>query len=258
MGERTGYPPGTFSWADLGTPDLAGASTFYEGLLGWTGEDRPAPGGTVYRMMRVDGLEVAGLYEMPAGAGPGRPPAWLSYVTVADVDATVTRAAGLGATVVEQAFDVADAGRLALILDPQGAMLALWQAGTTPGARLVNDPGAMCMNQLTTDDTAGAIAFHHALFGWEFTQVSPEPYAYWSIANAGRLNGGMMPLPPGPVPPHWLVYFTTADLDGAAAAVERLGGGVVVPATSVPAGRFVVARDPQGAHFALFEGVVDP
>lgn len=258
MGERSGHPPGTFSWADLGTPDLAGASAFYAGLLGWEGEDRPVPGGSVYRMMSVNGLEVAGLHELPADSSAGRPPMWLSYVTVADADASAERAARLGATVVEPPFDVTDAGRMALVLDPQGAMLALWQAGATPGARLVNDPGAMCMNQLTTSDPAGAIDFHRGLFGWEFTQVSPEPQPYWSITNAGRLNGGMMPLPPGQAPPHWLVYFTVEDIDAATETIGRLGGSVVVPPTAVPAGRFIVARDPQGAHFALFEGAVDP
>lgn len=258
MGERSAYAPGTFSWADLGTPDLEAASAFYARLLGWAGEDRPVPGGSVYRMMSVRGLEVAGLYAMPAEAAAGRPPMWLSYVTVDDVDASAERAADLGATVVERPFDVADAGRLALLRDPQGAMLALWQAGGTPGARLVNDVGAMCMNQLTTDDLAGATDFYRGLLGWEFTQVAPEPQPYWSISNAGRLNGGMMALPPGQAPPHWLVYFTVADLDAATATIQRLGGAVVVPPTSVPAGRFVVARDPQGAHFALFEGPVDP
>jgi len=68
-----------------------------------------------------------------------------------------------------------------------------------------------------------------------------------------------MALPPGGfAPPHWLVYFTVADLDAAAGTIAAEGGEVVVQATAVPAGRFLVARDPQGAYFALFEGDVDP
>ena len=56
----------------------------------------------------------------------------------------------------------------------------------------------------------------------------------------------------------WLAYFTVAGLDGAADAIPGLGGAILVAPTAVPAGRFLVASDPQGAVFALFEGEVDP
>ena len=73
------------------------------------------------------------------------------------------------------------------------------------------------------------------------------------------LNGGMMPLPDGsPAPPHWLVYFTSPSLEESTRLIGELGGRVIVPATAVPSGRFVVATDPRGAAFALFEGEVDP
>ena len=47
MGERTRHSPGTFSWVDLGTTDLDGATAFYEGLLGWDHEDNPIGDGQV-------------------------------------------------------------------------------------------------------------------------------------------------------------------------------------------------------------------
>jgi uncharacterized protein len=67
-----------------------------------------------------------------------------------------------------------------------------------------------------------------------------------------------MDLPPGGAPPHWLAYFTTADIDAAAERIPELGGGLTVPPMEIPSGRIVVASDPQGALFALFEGEVDP
>ena len=51
MGERTGYAPGTFSWADLSTTDTEGAKAFYTGLFGWDTEDTPIPEGGVYTML---------------------------------------------------------------------------------------------------------------------------------------------------------------------------------------------------------------
>jgi predicted enzyme related to lactoylglutathione lyase len=260
MGVRDSYAPGTFSWTDLGTTDTSGALAFYGALLGWEGEEMPAGDGATYWFLRVDGRAVAGMSLMRDEArAAGAPPAWLSYVTVEDADATAARAAELGGTAMLGPFDVLEAGRMALLQDPQGAVFAVWQPRGSIGAELVNDPGSMTMNQLNTSDPDAAAGFYGGLFGWEAQQVAPEPQAFWSLLNRGRLNAGMMALPPGaPAPPHWLVYFTVDDLEGAAETIAAEGGQVVMPETAVPAGRFLVARDPQGAYFALFEGDVDP
>ena len=254
MGERTSYAPGTFCWADLATTDAAGAKAFYGELFGWEGEDMPAGEAGTYTMLRLGGREVCALYERSDAT-----PAWLSYVTVEDADVSSARAGELGGTILQEPFDVLVAGRLALLQDPTGAVLALWQPGRHPGAALVNDPGCMCLNQLDTGDPEVAQRFYRDLFGWriEFTGTDEQPY--WGVYNGDALNGGMMPLPAGGrAPAHWLVYFTTPDLDAAAQAIGRLGGRVTVAPMSVPAGRIAVAQDAQGAAFALFEGDVDP
>ena len=147
---------------------------------------------------------------------------------------------------------------MAVIQDPQGAILAVWQPKESIGARLVNDPGAMTMNQLNASSPSVAQDFYSDLFGWRFEQVSEEPL-YWGMYNGERLNGGMMPLPDeSPAPSHWLAYFTVEDLDGAASRIGELGGQVVIAPMPIPSGRILVASDPEGAYFALFEGEVDP
>jgi len=255
VGERTSYAPGTFCWVDLATTDPAGAVAFYGGLFGWEGDEMPAGPESTYTMLRIAGRYVAALYQGPEGS----PPAWLSYVSVDDADAVADRAALLGGLVVQGPADVMDAGRMAVVADPTGAMVALWQPGRHIGATLVNDPGALCLNQLNTSDIAAAQRFHGDLFGWTFKAVGTEAQPYWGIDNGGDLNGGMTPLPPGTnQTSHWLAYFTAPDLDGAIGTVAASGGGVLVPPTPVPSGRFAVATDPQGAAFALFEGRVDP
>jgi predicted enzyme related to lactoylglutathione lyase len=257
VGVRDSHAPGTFSWTDLSTPDPAGAAAFYGALLGWRAEEVPAGPDVSYWMMQVGGRDVAGMSAMrEEQLASGAPPAWLSYVTVEDADAVAARAAELGGEVMLPAFDVLDAGRMALVRDPQGAIFALWQPRAHIGAGLVNDPGAMVLNQLNASDPDAAAAFYTDLFGWRLAQVATEPQAYWGIENGGSLNGGMMALPSGTS--HWLVYFTAADLDEAAAVIEREGGAVMVPAMVIQSGRILVARDPQGAYFALFEGAVDP
>jgi uncharacterized protein len=258
VGQRTEYTPGVFCWADLSTTDADAARAFYGSLLGWEGEPAgPELGG--YATMTLGGAAVAGIApQRPEQAAAGVPPRWLSYVAVEDAGTTAARAADLGGAVVAPAFDVSTFGRMAVVADPQGAVLGLWQAGEAVGAGLVNDVGAMVLNQLNTTDPTAAQAFYGELFGWEFAPVAGGALPYWGITSGGWLNGGMMALDPrAPAPPHWLVYFTVEDLDGADALIVDGGGAVVVPPMAIESGRILVAHDPQYAFFALFEGDVD-
>lgn len=260
MGLRSAYAPGTFCWIDLPTTDVDGATAFYAALLSWEPRDIPVTIGPAYRMMLRDGHEVCAISPIPepTRAAGGRP-AWLSYVCVEDAGAAASRAEALGGKVLAGPYDVADAGRMATIEDPQGAELAVWQPRRHVGARLVNDPGALCLNQLDTPDPAAASSFYSQLFGWAIDRVATDPQPYWGISNAGALNGGMMRLDPSlGTAAHWLVYLTSDDLDASAETIGRLGGRLLVEPTRIPSGRILVASDPQGAVFALFEGEVDP
>lgn len=256
MGERERYEPGTFCWVDLGTVDVAAAKAFYIGLFGWEAEDMPMGDEGLYTMFSLGGRHVCALYGRSAAQGP---PAWRSYISVGDADAVAARAREAGATEVGEPFDVLDSGRMALIQDPTGAHVAAWQPRNHIGAQAVNVPGALTMNQLNSSDPARAAAFYTEVFGWTIRSVGTDEQPYWGIFNGGNLNGGMMQLPPGsPVPSHWLAYFAIDNLDGALARVGRLGGRTLVPTMAVPAGRFAVAADSQGATLALFEGNLDP
>jgi len=253
MGERTQHAEGTFSWADLATSDADATKDFYVGLFGWQAEDMPIPDDGVYTIVRVGGKSAAAMYP----AQPGQPPAWMSYVTVEDVDETTRRAVELGATAMQEPLDVMQAGRMSLIQDPTGAVFALWQARDNIGAEVVNGHGALTLNQLNTSDPERAQGFYSDLLGWRFQAVE-GPTPYYGVYLGDRLNAGMMPLSDdSPAPPHWLVYFGIDDIDGAAAKIEGSGGTVMVPKTEIPGGHFLVARDPQGAAFALFAGRFD-
>src|SRR4051812_30183032 len=107
MAERTSYPPGTFSWAELATSDAPAAKSFYATILGWEYDDVPIGDGMVYSMARLGGRSAAALFQSE------QPPHWNNYVTVESVDASAARAAELGGTVTAEPFDVMDAGRSA-------------------------------------------------------------------------------------------------------------------------------------------------
>lgn len=260
MGKRSQYEPGTFCWTDLQTTDAEAAKSFYGGLFGWTADDMPVGDGTVYTMFALDGDEVAAMNEMNAEQREaGVPPHWFSYVSVEDAVETASKVDELGGTVFGGAFDVLDAGRMAIIQDPLGATFAAWEPGDHIGASRVNDAGCLSFNQLNTSDPERAAAFYRGLFEWDVRREVEDP-PYWGIDNKGSLNAGMMNLPEDApdASSHWLVYFTTGDLDGSTADIEGLGGRTVLPPTEIPPeGRIGVFTDPQGAAFALFEGRTD-
>jgi predicted enzyme related to lactoylglutathione lyase len=120
----------------------------------------------------------------------------------------------------------------------------------------VNGPGALSLNQLNTSDPEAAERFYSELLGWRFDSVGDTETPYWGIFRGDRLNASMMPLPDGgPMPSHWLVYFGSTDVDADAATIGSGGGSMMVEPMDVPpAGRILVAQDPQGGIFALFAG----
>jgi uncharacterized protein len=257
MGERTHHAPGTFSWVDLSTTDQDAAKDFYGSLFGWEADDMPAGEGVVYSMMRVGGRDVAAISPQPdMQRDAGAPPAWNSYVTVASADETAARAGELGGTVHAPPFDVFDAGRMAVIQDPQGAFFMVWEPKDSIGAGLVNAPGALVWNELAAADLDGSSAFYSGLFGWSIAPFPDSPQLYLTIRNGERSNGGMREATPPGVPPHWLVYFGVDDLDAATERVRELGGSVHAGPIDIQMARIAIVADPQGALFALYDGVM--
>jgi predicted enzyme related to lactoylglutathione lyase len=245
MGEVTSYPDGTFCWIDLGTPDVAGAKAFYGDLLGWESEDLPTGQGGTFTMCRLRGKAVAAIHQQDGRAS------WSSFISVDDVDATTERAEELGATALEPPFDVMDAGRMALLRDPVGATVALWEPEERRGAELVNDVGAWGWNELVTPDVDEAIDFYGRLFGWT-AEEQPAPMRRAGFAMGDLLIGGIHePAPVEAADPAWGISFSVSDADQAAARAQSLGGTVVLPPMDIPIGRFTVVADPAGATCTL-------
>jgi len=261
MGERSAHAPGTFSWVELTTTDQEAAKSFYSELFGWQAEDRPVSEGVVYSMMKLDDRFVAAISPQPAQQSEaGVPSLWNSYISVSSADETAARAAQLGGTVHAPPFDVFDAGRMAVIQDPQGAFFMVWQPKEHIGASLVNAPGALVWNELASPDIDASSAFYAALFGWRIepfssAQASVEPYL--AIKNDGASNGGIRPLSPPGTPPHWLVYFGVSDLDAALSTATALGGRTLAGPIDIEMAKTAVVQDPQGAVFALYAGKME-
>ncbi|MDX6646130.1 MAG: uncharacterized protein QOK40_1857 [Miltoncostaeaceae bacterium] len=251
--EITSYDHGVPSWIDIGVPDIAKAADFYGRLFGWEApEGSPETGG--YRNAVLNGHPVAGL-------GPQQnldmPPYWTSYVNVDRADDVAAKVTAAGGATIVAPMDVMEFGRMAIFTDPTGAAFGVWQPGTHKGAEVVNEPGAWAFDDLQTADPAAAAPFYEALLGWQITEIAGADGAYFSIAHEGRTIGGLMKAQRPIAQPFWTVYIGTADVDASLERVAAAGGTVLMGATAVPAGRFAVALDDQGATLCLVEADFD-
>ncbi|MEV4637954.1 VOC family protein [Actinoplanes sp. NPDC049548] len=246
--------PGVPNWVDLGTADLEDATRFYTELFGWEADVSGEEYGG-YTTFRLDGRAAAGAGPL---YGEGQPTAWSTYVATDDADAVAARVEAAGGKVLVAPFDVMYQGRMAAFLDQAGAPFSVWQPGSMKGADVFDVPGALAWNELATRDVEGSAAFYGAVFGWVAREISVQglPYLVWELA--GKTVAGMRMMDatwPQDLPPHWMVYFATADCDESAAYAQSLGAQVARPPSDVPIGRYAVLEDPQGGLFALLQSV---
>jgi predicted enzyme related to lactoylglutathione lyase len=253
MTTNPSYAPGVPMWVDLSSTDLGGATAFYTGLFGWDAEDMGEEAGH-YTMMRKDGKTVAAVGPV---MNPGQPSAWTTYVATQDANASATKVREAGGQVAMDAFDVMDAGRMAVFQDPSGAFISVWEPKNHKGAELVNEPGSLAWNELQSRDIDAAKLFYPKVFGWGIKDNPMGPgmtYTEWQVDGRSIAGGmAMMPGAPARVPSNWLVYFAVADVDDAVAKAEASGGRVLMPRSESPAGPFAVISDPQGAAFAVIQ-----
>ena len=278
MLERDGYPAGVPCWVDTGQPDPEAAVEFYGGLFGWEFEDRmPADSPGRYFVAQLRGRDVAAVGSQPEQAPPT--PGWNTYVWVDSADDATAKVKAAGGNALMEPFDVLDAGRMAVLTDPEGAVFCVWQAKEHKGAQLVNEPGTWNFSELNTRDAEGAKAFYGTVFGWEAETLDygegqttmwrlpgygdflerRDPDLRRRMAADGAPEGfedavaWLIPMTsdqyPDDVPPHWNVTFAVDDADAVADRAAKLGGQVRVPPFDAPFVRMTVVSDPQGAAF---------
>lgn len=248
---------GRFVWYENMTRDVPAAMAFYSDVVGW--KTQPfGEGAHPYVMWVGSQGPLGGVMQLPDGLEKrGVPPHWIAYVEVKDVDATAARARELGGKVHKEPEDIPTVGRFAVIADPQGATIAVFKPAE---AMTLHDPakdGEFCWNELLTSDSVAASRFYSELFGWKILEeMDMGPMGTYRIFGVGETRlGGMMATPPGaPMPPMWIYYASTSDLDGAIGRATGKGAKVMNGPMEVPGGgRIAQLMDAQGAAFALHQ-----
>jgi len=254
MTKRQSAPIGAPCWVDLWTADIEGSRLFYSELFGWEAQ-APSPEFGGYFMFTRDGVPVAGgmgdMGEMRANN------TWKPFLATDDIERTLKLATEHGATVHAAATPVADLGVQAVISDPQGAVVGIWQPGSFPGFTVINEHGAPCFFAFDTYQYDAMVDFYRQVFGWNPLQEATEDghhYAGYMDPETDRPLAGMGDevenLLDGEVPAWW-VFWQVDNIEIALDRLLALGGTVLVPAKEGGLGRVARVADPTGAAFCL-------
>ena len=237
---------GKFVWHEHVSPDPKQAEGFYTQLFGW-GTEVFKPGEVDYVMISSGGQSHGGFGKAMEGAPP---PHWLSHVAVENLEETIEKAKDAGGSLAAGPWDMAEVGRIAIIADPQGAYVSLYQPeGDGPAAE-----GVFVWDELGTSDVDGAQRFYEEVFGWTTSELGPEYGGYRIFNRAETGIAGLMSLPDESMPAQWQPYVAVDDPDRTTAQATELGASALMEPMDVPnVGRIAVLRDPQGAQFGIIK-----
>lgn len=247
------YHHGKFVWFDLLTHDVEAVKNFYGTLLGWEfdGGMRNDP---LYTTITLDGTPIGGIVykEQKSAASETH---WISYLSVPDVDQAVEMVRAKGGTVYEEPIDYPKRGRLAIVADPQGALLAFVKAeGGDPNDR--NEPVKhfWLWNELLTQDAEASVSFYEDLIGYQHESLpsSRDGIDYYVLKIEDKSRGGIVKAPWETMPSNWLPYVLVDDPAPLVAQVTGLGGRVLLaPDKNVRNGSVAVIVDPTGGAIAI-------
>ncbi|UCD24814.1 MAG: VOC family protein, partial [Gemmatimonadota bacterium] len=219
------YQIGKVVWHDLLTQDLDGVKRFYGELFGWQFQEDPED--ATYTVVSHGGRPIGGIVYLDGNGDEVNRSQWVSYLSVADVDHAVRQVRDAGGTVHTEPVDLAERGRLAVVSDPQGALVALVRS--TSGDPIDGDPpiNEWLWTELWTTDVTAAEEFYHQLVGYEFeTRELYEETTYRVFMRDGKPRAGILEIQREGIPPNWLAYVRVEDPVSLAARVEALGGRV--------------------------------
>jgi uncharacterized protein len=243
-------PLGKFVWFEHVSRDPKKAQAFYGEVFGWRVNDVPM-GPTPYQMIAVGDKTVGGYAPPPPD---GTPSHWISHLLVDTAAGTADKVKQAGGTIAVPPTKVGEFGTMAIVTDPLGGALALWQPAKADGAADGKPAdGHFVWNELWTHDVAKSLAFYQAIAGYTVeTKEMGGPEKYNILKTGGENRGGVMKSPEAKAPQMWLPYVQVANTDKTVERVKKLGGEILAPPADIPTvGRFAIFRDTTGAVLGI-------
>lgn len=236
--------PGEPIWIELFTPDTDAATRFYGELFGWTARDGGEEFGG-YLTFERDGAQVAGCMKND-GQGIN---AWNVYLESNNAADTVEMVRANGGQVLLEPMQVGDLGHMAMVTDPAGAPVGIWQPIEMPGFTTRGEAGAPAWFEVMSSDYDAVIPFYANAFGWDtHTMVDSPDLRYTTLGKDDDALAGIMA---AKGPSHWNLYIWADDTDATVAQAKALGGTEVAAPEDTPYGRLATIADPSGIQINL-------
>ncbi|WP_309132713.1 VOC family protein [Brevibacterium sp.] len=243
-------------WIDYVCHDLETTKNFYTQVFGWDIVDQGPDYGHYHQIMKgqhpVGGFMQA--MNMDGSPNPSIPASWTTYLHADDIEVTYTEAVKSGAEAITPPMAVGPHGQMAVIADPAGAGVGLWQPGQFSGFDTPLTPGTPVWFELMTVDFEKATDFYRNVFAWDLVPV-PGGMNYSTHGAGESAVAGICDASDWTDTSYWRTYFNVESVDGAAATIRELGGSVLDGPEDTPFGRIATIADPEGARFQLQQNV---
>jgi predicted enzyme related to lactoylglutathione lyase len=248
---------GQFLWHELVTTDPDAGAGFYSKVFGWNAQ--PFSADPNYTMLTnaqspVGGARVVDKDPLAAKVGAN----WLTYVGVPEITAALAAVEAHGGRIVHPVTAIPpDGGRYAVITDPEGSTIGVYEPGSGMAAGANPSAGTVAWHELRADDVVATLQFYQAIFGWEVLRSIPmggDVGTYHLFGIGDTQMGGAFKRPKDLPPswPRWLVYLAVPSVTAAVEAGLAAGGKLLNGPHEVPGGNCMAQiADPHGVVFAV-------
>lgn len=252
--------PGKVVWHDLLSDKPGETRAFYSELFGWEFKSLDIIGGN-YEIISHKGKAIGGMVDqtrLPTTADISQ---WVVILAVADVAAATDAVVTAGGKVFTPPTSLGTRGEIAVVADPQGAIVALLQTGgddpVDAGAGVAN--GGFLWNELWAENVDSAAQFYQNIAPYTLEKLTfnagGNNIPYRVLSSQGHARAGIRPNPVPDSTPRWQSYLRVDSLGAMEAILSKvptLGGSVLMMTTERPEGGYVsVIEDPSGAVVAL-------
>ena len=256
---------GKIIWHDLITDKPVQTKKFYQELFGWQFEELTLAGGLFgkinYTLIRHNGKLIGGMIDQTKLQVKKDISQWVVLMSVKDINKAVDEVKNSGGTIFSPATDLGDRGKIAIVADPQGALLGFLQTkqGDPEDEKVIVD-GDFLWNELWTNNVGKATEFYQRIAEYniddrnvESAKTSDKNYRTLTTKNKPRV--GILTNPVENLAPIWVSYLRIKDaksLDALVAKVEGLNGEILLaPQDRAIGGRVAFIAGPSGAGIAL-------
>jgi len=247
---------GKVVWLDLETTHLDSAKKFYAGLFGWEFRDYHADG-MDYAVAMQGGHPVAGIVQRRIRKGEERPSAWLPFIAVRDVDATVSTALQHHAQIDSEPENLPLRGRQALLTDPEGVRFGMLASSSGDPPDTAATPGTWLWTALVARDSGDEAVFYQQVFGYAVLGTPANAgFERVRLSSDGqaRISVRAMPADAVSLHPYWIQFVRVANATDTVTRALKLGGRVTLNVQRNGRGdKSAVLADPTGARFGITE-----